>query len=279
MVVANTSSSDVNELSKYELSAYPTSIFENTAMLREADKAPFAKIIRSFVVENIQPFVHSTTHHFVLDGGSLMYRVPWRKNSTYLEIADAYANFVTNKYGNATVIFDGYNGLPSTKDITHIRRTGEETYAEIQFSSNMILSSTKDKFLSNLKNKQQIINLISQQLSIRGSNTIHANGDADLEIVKTALRMSELCSTTLIGEDTDLLVLLLHFYSKERNWNRIQFRSDKEKSRGLCMIYPCYTILLVRKYVVYYLHYTPLPDVTPLLRYIALGKQRCFKRC
>ena len=45
--------------------------------------------------------------------------------------------------------------------------------------------------------------------------------------------MSELCSTTLIGEDTDLLVLLLHFYSKERNWNRIQFRSDKEKSKGI----------------------------------------------
>ena len=95
LVVANTSSFDVNELSKYELPAYPTSIFENTAMLREADKPPLAKIISSFVVENIQSFVHSTTHHFVLDGGSLMYRVPWRNNSTYLEIADAYANFVT----------------------------------------------------------------------------------------------------------------------------------------------------------------------------------------
>ena len=133
LVVANTSYFDVNELSKYEPSAYPTSICENTAMLREAGKPLLAKIIRGFVVENIQPFGHSTTHHLVLDGGSLMYRVPWRRNSTYLEIADAYANFVTNKYGNATVIFDGYNGLPSTKDITHIRRTGGKRMLKSSF--------------------------------------------------------------------------------------------------------------------------------------------------
>ena len=142
----------------------------------------------------------------------------------------------------------------------------------------MILSSTKDKFLSNLKDKQQIINLISQHLSIRGSNTIHANGDADLVIVKTALRMSELCSTTLIGEDPDLLVLFCISTRKKRNGTEFNSEVIRRNQRGLCMIYPCYTILLVQKNVVYYLHYTPLPDVTPL-RYIALGKQRCLKSC
>ena len=66
--------------------------------------------------------MHSTIHHFVSDGGSPIHRIPWRKHSLYLETADAYANFVVNIYGNATVVFDSYS-LPSTKDIMHIRRT------------------------------------------------------------------------------------------------------------------------------------------------------------
>ena len=45
LLVASTSSFDVNELSKYELSAYPTAIFVTTTMLRQADKPPLATAI------------------------------------------------------------------------------------------------------------------------------------------------------------------------------------------------------------------------------------------
>ena len=42
----------------------------------------------------------------------------------------------------------------------------------------------------------------------------HAVGDADHLIVKKAVELSETTDTILVGEDTDLLVLLLHYASQ-----------------------------------------------------------------
>ena len=42
----------------------------------------------------------------------------------------------------------------------------------------------------------------------------HAAGDADRPIVKKAVELSEMTDTILVGEDTDLLVLILHYASQ-----------------------------------------------------------------
>lgn len=57
-----------------------------------------------------------------------------------------------------------------------------------------------------------------------GLNVIHAPGDADVHIVKAAVASSYHQSTTLIGEDTDLLVLLLHYVCADSK--ELYFRSD-----------------------------------------------------
>ena len=63
---------------------------------------------------------------YVLDGGALIYHIPWVYGSTYKDICTFYTNYVRRKYGNANIVFDGYEGL-STKDITHQRRTKGQT--------------------------------------------------------------------------------------------------------------------------------------------------------
>ena len=63
------------------------------------------------------------TDVFILDGGSLLHKVHWENNSTYLDISNSYLKYVKAKYGNAIVVFDGYPEGPSTKDNTHTRRT------------------------------------------------------------------------------------------------------------------------------------------------------------
>ena len=69
----------------------------------------------------------------------------------------------------------------------------------------MMFKGKKDHFLSNLKNKGRLINLIGNELKLKGCNVIHSSkGDADVDIVKTTLKASELIDTT--GEDTDLLI-------------------------------------------------------------------------
>ena len=51
--------------------------------------------------------------------------------------------------------------------------------------------------------------------------------DADIDVVKAIVERSRHCTTTLVGEDTDLLILLLH-YSRTDN-EIIYFRSDANK--------------------------------------------------
>ncbi len=63
----------------------------------------------------------------------------------------------------------------------------------------------------------------------KGCHVIHAEGDADVDIVKAAITMSSYKSTTLIGEDTDLLVLLLYLAAKD--CKNLYFRPDKHKQK------------------------------------------------
>ncbi|KAJ8280237.1 hypothetical protein GJAV_G00052180 [Gymnothorax javanicus] len=50
---------------------------------------------------------------------------------------------------------------------------------------------------------------MTEELEKKGCTVINASGDADVDIVKAAVKASEHQPITLIGEDTDLLILLL----------------------------------------------------------------------
>ena len=70
--------------------------------------------------------------------------------------------------------------------------------------------------------------MVGERLQQKGCNIIHAEADADVDIVTAAVTMSSYKSTTLIGEDTDLLVLLLYHGTKDGK--DLYFRSDKGKT-------------------------------------------------
>ena len=66
-----------------------------------------------------------------------------------------YVNYVTKKYPNLTVVFDRYPHKPSTKDITHMRRT-----RGVIFNENMLCKTKKEVYLSNTDNKWSFLNLL-----------------------------------------------------------------------------------------------------------------------
>ena len=74
--------------------------------------------------------------------------------------------------------------------------------------------------------------MISDELRERHSIVINAPGDADVDIVMAAVEASLLHTTTLIGEDTYLLVSLLFLYHVQGNSKGLYFRSDKSKTDG-----------------------------------------------
>ena len=73
----------------------------------------------------------------------------------------------------------------------------------------MNLTVTKEAFLSDPKNKQ-FIDFLGTKLTNQGCQVFYDQTDADLLIVQKAIESASSMDTVLIGDDTDLLVLLLH---------------------------------------------------------------------
>ena len=87
------------------------------------------------------------------------------------------------------------------------------------------VTSSKEVFLANKANKERFIHILGDTSSAPGYGIIYCEGDADVDIAKTAIGMSEQSDVMVIGEDTDLLILLLHYYNT--SLNKIYFRSDR----------------------------------------------------
>ena len=116
-----------------------------------------------------------------------------------------------------TVVFYGYLNGPTTKDCTHLRQTHGKGSAKVKFSVNTPCKTKKEHFLSNCENKQNFINMLGQCQQENGIYVQHATGDADLLIVQTAINYTETNDTVIIGEDTDLLVLMCYHYDTHKH--------------------------------------------------------------
>ena len=81
----------------------------------------------------------------------------------------------------------------------------------VSFTAQTDLSGKKEEFLSRYTNKQRLIQMISDQLRERDCIVVNAHGDADVDIVNTVVETYLQHTTTLIGKDTDLLVVLLYY--------------------------------------------------------------------
>ena len=199
-------------------------------VLRKPDKAQLQEAIRDYAASTENAVLQTIPHtdHHVLDGDSLLHRLKWTEGNTYNSVADRYASFVISHYGNATVVFDGYCGGPSTKDNMHQR---QKSYVrnKVDISDATKFSRKKEGFLANDINKQAMIKLIGSRFQERGCCVIHDEADADVDIVKAAVTMLSYKSTTLVGEDTDLLILLLYYANDD--CKDLYFRSDKDQMK------------------------------------------------
>ena len=194
--------------------AYGSQIGHNFSMLYKTMSLRQMMLFFSRIQKRI------TTFH---DGGSLLHRLKWTEGSTYSSMSDTYAHFTFDLYGKATTFFDGYDGGPCTKDSTHQHRTSQVTNkVNISYATKFV---GKDDFLSNDINKQSLIHMIAERLQQKGCHVIYAEADADVDIVTGDVTMSSYKSTTLIGEATDLLVLLLYHGAKDGK--DLYFRPDK----------------------------------------------------
>lgn len=82
--------------------------------------------------------------------------IGWRSSTPSHPVASRaaifglYCSYVTKKYGNAIVVFDGYDDM-STKNMTHQGRAAGKVGATVTFTENMKVTLKKDNFLANPK--------------------------------------------------------------------------------------------------------------------------------
>ena len=92
----------------------------------------------------------------------------------------------------------------------------------------MQLTMSKAKFLANKTNKQQFIKMLGDQLEMNNCKVHYAPGDADLLIVQKSVEFATMSTTILVGDDTDLLILLC--YHSSLHSHRVFFQPEPKKS-------------------------------------------------
>jgi hypothetical protein len=207
---ANSRGEDLSEVLCYELSCVPPSLFDENGLMREAHKSSLAEYIWKCGDCSADNDGKQTLH--VLDGGHLLHRIPWMNNENFEQIFDRYVSFVNDNYNHSTIVFDGYSDAPSTKDFVHLRRSKGICATEVFFDETTPFKTKKDVFLTNAKNKTRFIDFLGERLERHGHNVIYTEGDADYDIAKQAISLSEQNHVTVVGTDTDILILLCHFY-------------------------------------------------------------------
>ena len=182
-------------------------------MPHAAHKSTLLKYIRKIAPHS--PSVPSSNVQYVLDGGALLHRISqWPDGATYRDMITLYTAFVIRHYGaSACIVFDGYHSSrPTTKHITHLRRNSKQTaYRNVNIEpSYKVHTTSASSFLGTSQNKSQFISFLKEHMTASGLEVHQAEGDADWQIVSCTLQKATTRPCILIGDDTDLLVMLLY---------------------------------------------------------------------
>ena len=207
LLIARNGSISEEECFKFEMCSYPAALFDRSFVFRKPNKPELLKAVMAAVSAEATICSRPVGCSFVLDGGALLHRIPWTVNETYAAVLDKYSDYVQFRYPGATVVFDGYENVPSTKDMAHITRSrtvGKQTL----FTKDMQLKVRKEEFLACKSNKQRFIDLLAEHLTNKNFTVRQARADADVLIVQTAIQQATSTETVLVGDDTDLFVLL-----------------------------------------------------------------------
>jgi hypothetical protein len=221
-------------LAAYELAAYPLSLGATTDSLLSPNKPQLSKAMRSRCTDPDAGELHQvaglrSNYLNVWDMGSLLHRkTDWNDAKTYGDVVRLYTDHVVRLGGKHLVVFDRYDLGAQTKDNTHLKRSQNGLANDLSFDHNKPTDvaafvgtrckfdkTKRSRFLSNPRTKQLLLTAVQAEMDRANNVQTHRGeaADADADIAKVAVaRCKDGADVVVIGEDTDVLVLLLHHY-------------------------------------------------------------------
>ena len=155
----------------------------------------------------------------VMDGGVLMHHVLWGKRKRkkdepkplVRDIVQLYVDKAKRESSTSStiIVFDGYQ-RGSPKD--HCRKIRSPIRRlEVDLDMGAPITSQQSVFLSNPDNKSSLISFVTEALEDAGMKVVRCQADADVTIAQTVFTEAlKGKSVRLWGDDTDLMVILLH---------------------------------------------------------------------
>lgn len=238
---------DLSNILSYELSSVPASLFHEDGSMRKTTKSDLAKILESFTeIVTVTPNVNS----YIIDGMVLIREVNLSSIITFNDFGRIFLSKILKegrKYSSKriTIVFDTYhaNSLKSTERC----RRGNSDTPEFQVSGSRKVPKF-DNFLKSSTNKTSLLNFLTKYfvqnvpILLKDDETfIIAGGfenprnalfltksdypenvsslntnqeEADTRIILHVLSEVEYSNSIIVKSvDTDVFLLLLHYYS------------------------------------------------------------------
>jgi len=106
LITAAGNMDNISDMFKYELCSIPSSLFDNTGLPRVAQKSTLADAIWKVGDCSVGDYhcLPDTVH--VLDGGSLIHKIPWQKGVPFSTICNQYVSYIQQKYLNPIMVVD-----------------------------------------------------------------------------------------------------------------------------------------------------------------------------
>ena len=188
----------------YELAPYPLALFDESGM-RKGTKSDLYSIFPTSVKE-----ARDKDDIYVVDGGLILHKLVCSIRKKFKELCAEHVRYVKHHYGDhCHIVFDGYQevGLKYNEHARRYKKSAPDTV----ITEDTPLTDSQSLFLANVTNKSRFIDMLSKIFKEADIHTTVAQGDADRPIVVTAINLADADETRkvfVIGEDTDLLVLL-----------------------------------------------------------------------
>ena len=95
----------------------------------------------------------------------------------------------------------------------------------------MILLLSQVEFLFHFSNKANFVSLVSEKLEPRSCRELYTTVDADHDITATDVNESLWKDFTIIGENTNVLILMF-FYNRDPSSFKLIYRNEKEVTKN-----------------------------------------------